>query len=62
MAIEYIKKGNGKPVAGKTIEALSESDTATMMALTEIYEEMEKSKNELMLALTEVYEANLGGK
>ena len=61
MAIEYIKKGNGKAVAGDTIEALSKNEIDTMLALTEIYEGMEKSKNEIMLALTEVYEVILGG-
>lgn len=62
MTAEYIKRGNGRPVAGNTVDTLKESDTATMLALTEIYEEMEKSKNEFMLALAEVYEAQLGGK
>lgn len=63
MATEYIKRGNGKPVAGDTIEALSKSDADTMLALTEIYEGMEKTKDEIYLALAEVYETSLeGGK
>lgn len=53
MAVEYIKKGEGKLVAG---EELKETTNATMLALTEVYEDTQKSKNEIMLALAEVYE------
>lgn len=63
MATEYIKRGNGKSVAGSKVESLSKNEEDTMLALTEIYEGIEKTKDEIYLALAEVYETSLeGGK
>lgn len=62
MGAEYIKRGKGKAVAGSKVDELSKSGTDTMLALTEIYEAIERTKDEIYLALAEVYETNLGGK
>lgn len=63
MAVEYIKRGKGKAVAGSKVDDISKNETDTMLALTEIYEGIEKTKDEIYLALAEVYETSLeGGK